>query len=478
MWNGKNKKYGAKSFLLLRIFLVCALLGACLPILRLHGLHAEKNANVRAIMSDETPEQQLQDVLAAGNGSIRDNMSAFYQMATAPTHAYTADLAREAVEPSSWRCSAKNNNLRNLTIHNNTDANHHTIFAFVHVYKAAGTTVRKFFHELAYACHKTWVSLAQCTGVRHSSIQSNGLWRPCMIEEIADGRNRNVEQYMYPSKANYALKTTGAYMTARGDLLARKADIIGGHARIGTGDYIFSSSGGGGRLRYIVFLRDPIERYVSGVLYQNKVNKRHETLDQVASKIKEGVFNEREQDRYWDKSLSYLLTPLQRIKNERWNVGEDMRNLWNTYDNTTSTIPSASSFAAKTRCKLAIRNLLEYNAIVGFTERMPESLRILRRVLLTDPEEGLRDKAEAVFEKFGLSERMSDGNATTNATSFKTNKSNNKLSTSAVIAELAKDADHMERFKEYVKYEQRITDFAWRMHKLQYEVVVGKLATR
>jgi hypothetical protein len=43
------------------------------------------------------------------------------------------------------------------------------------------------------------------------------------------------------------------------------------------------------------------------------------------------------------------------------------------------------------------------------------------------------------------------------------------VSTTAVIAELAKDEGIMLLMEEYVKYERMITDFAWTMHTLQYD---------
>ena len=56
------------------------------------------------------------------------------------------------------------------------------------------------------------------------------------------------------------------------------------------------------------------------------------------------------------------------------------------------------------------------------------------------------------------------------------NKSSKKeVSTSAVVAELAKDEEHMKMFLEYVQYERMITDYAWMMHNLQYDCVAGSV---
>ena len=46
-----------------------------------------------------------------------------------------------------------------------------------------------------------------------------------------------------------------------------------------------------------------------------------------------------------------------------------------------------------------------------------------------------------------------------------------EISTSSVMAELRKDEAFLADFREYVKYEQRIVDFAWTMHNAQYDLV-------
>jgi hypothetical protein len=377
---------------------------------------------------------------------------------------YTEALAKVAVRPSSWQCVANDEN--DVERH---AANYGTIFAFIHIYKTAGSTIRSFFHELAFTCHKTWVSLARCTGLMLSSIESRGRWNPCTIEEVADGRGQRKAQYFHRKEKNY---NRFLFSTISNPTFERKVDIFGGHVRLGSGDYIFQSSPALEGVRYIVFLRDPVKRYVSGVLYQNKVLGRSESLEQVVQKIKVNIFNARNSDQYWNKSLSYLLTPAQRV---------DADKLSTTKLNVTlSSTDTPPFFGAEARAMLAIRNLFEYNVIVGMTERMPESLAILRHVFLTSGiENPLKDDAEAVFRKYGLVAPLSEnvtGNHTAPsvpAVAVHENQSSRKnVSTSAVVAELAKDDGHMLLMDEYVKYERMISDFARRMHNLQYDCVM------
>ena len=375
---------------------------------------------------------------------------------------YTEELAKVAIRPSSWQCVADDDAERRAS-------NDGTIFAFVHIYKAAGSTMRTFFHELAYACHRTWVSLAKCTGLMPSSIESRGPWTPCAIEEVADGRGQRKAQYFHRKGKNYNRFHLG---TISNPTFERKVDIFGGHVRLGTGDYIFQSSPASEGVRYIVFLRDPVDRYVSAVLYQNKVKGRVESLEQVVQKIKVRIFNARNSDQYWDKGLSYLLTPAQRVEVDKLSTTK--------FNVTLSSTLAPLLFGAEERAMLAIRNLHEYNVIVGMTERMPESLAILRHVFLRSGiENPLKDDAEAVFRKYGLVAPLSD-NVTGNHTSpsilavgvHANQSSRKKVSTSAVVAELAKDEGHVLLMDEYFKYERMISDYAWMMHNLQYDCVM------
>ena len=48
------------------------------------------------------------------------------------------------------------------------------------------------------------------------------------------------------------------------------------------------------------------------------------------------------------------------------------------------------------------------------------------------------------------------------------------VSTGSVLKELNKDDDFMVVFREFVKYEQMIVDFATDMHQMQYDAVTTK----
>ncbi|KAL9190960.1 hypothetical protein ACHAXT_000666 [Thalassiosira profunda] len=377
---------------------------------------------------------------------------AFYRAAADPLPTYTQQMAQEAIHPGTWQCSA--------TIY---PAQPRTVFSFVHVFKASGTTLRHFFHELAYSCHKTGSASA---GIELPSIQSRGKWTPCKIQEVADGRNRRKEAYWDRKDDNFVKSKRRTFRAMSSGLLENDTDIYGGQVRIGTGDHAFPPMGTvRGSVRYIIVLRDPIVRYVSGRLHKDKVRKRDNTLESVVTTIKENVSGMRSNGGYMGKSLDYLLTPEQREETDQIDYAA-LRPLMSA--------PSSSNVKAEVGARLAIRNLHHYNALIGFTERMPESLHILKRVFLTAPDEALKEGAEKVFHRYGAS-----GNSTAPEGGVQANKSDKKgLSTSAVVAELEKDAEFMRQFEEYVKYERMIHEYAWEMHAMQFEAAVAAAERR
>ena len=125
--------------------------------------------------------------------------------------------------------------------------------------------MRLFFRDVANACGKTWVLLSKCTSVRPSSLRApNTSWTPCRISEVADGRRGRGEQYSDPKGKNFVGKGGKRhYAKMNNSFVASEVDIIGGHMKVGTADNVFAAEDRG-RVRHVVFLREPLERYVSG----------------------------------------------------------------------------------------------------------------------------------------------------------------------------------------------------------------------
>ena len=118
---------------------------------------------------------------------------------------------------------------------------------------------------------------------------------------------------------------------------------------------------------------------------------------------------------------------------------------------------------AELSAKLAIQNMFSYNTIVGMTEDIPTSLKILKHVLANNVAN--ESKVNDVFVEYGI-----DNDVKSTKKEVRANKSKfNGVSTDLILGELRKDANFMVEADEYIKYEKMVVDYAWGMHKMQFE---------
>mmetsp|Transcript_9615 Transcript_9615/g.22091 ORF Transcript_9615/g.22091 Transcript_9615/m.22091 type:complete len:442 (+) Transcript_9615:73-1398(+) len=344
---------------------------------------------------------------------------------------YTRQMAKEAVRPAILACSSFDEWTASEDA--NKDPEHLPAnmpilpggvasptregFAFVHVYKAAGSTLRDLFASFAYVCGASWLALSSCTSADR-----------CIPKFAVADREMFVPD---PSTFN---KTVAADF-----------DIIGGHFRIGTFDYSDRTLA----RRHITFLRDAKARFVSGILFHLKRNDDTEmSLEDAVRMIKNRVIGSRKADEYWSKSLTYLLTPEQAASLGTMAKGED---------------------TAKATALMAVQNLVMYNTVVGMTENMADSLSILRHVLSgpgLETGEDTKRRLDDLFDKFSDRERQE---------SVRNRSDMGDRSTTSVLELLEKDTEFMQTFNEYLKYEDLITGYASRMHELQYREVTNSL---
>jgi hypothetical protein len=276
--------------------------------------------------------------------------------------------------------------------------------------------------------------LIGCTHVKSSSIQTDGgNWKQCRVKNVLTEsviEEEGMEGRMYP--------------TVNNTILREEFDILGGHFRIGTGDYVSKKDSNNLHpVRYIIFMRNPTERFVSGILYERR-DKEEDTLVGIVELIKKRVRGSRDGGDYWSKSLTYLLTPDQAEQFDRITSEESTGLLKQNY--------------AEMKARTAIDNLFQYNAIVGTTEHMDQSMDILKHVLLANANKEQLEQLEQY----------------TNTTQNESKKG--QVTTSSVLEELKKDAKFMSVFEEYVKYEKLINDYAMDMHLKQHEVLLGQAA--
>lgn len=374
----------------------------------------------------------------------------FIPVSTIGLPVYTRDMAIEAIRPVSWICG---NNGQYDEVIIDPLTNVRPIFSFVHVYKAAGSTMRDFFARYSYICQKAWLELISCSNVKSSSIQGDDNWKSCKVNNVLDGRNAkmSIDTENYPSVNN--------------TLLRENIDIFGGHMQIGNGDYIHGRSIP--LVRHIVFLRDPMTRFISGILYQQKTGKiknnaKDLDLHGTVNLIKKRVRGSRKKNTYWSKSMNYLLTPIQSEYKAKLALARQIAG--------TTSEENRMDVKAMT----VIQNLIHYNVIVGMTENMAQSMTILRHVLISESfsNDERRKMIDGLFEKHIL--KKEDHKQKNNAHSYKINVSvRDGVSTELVLQELMKDEDFLPIFQEYVKYEQIIHEFALKMHMMQFEEAVN-----
>lgn len=337
--------------------------------------------------------------------TMADEQLVSEQVAIGEKAKYTFELAAQAVEPTTWVCGE-------MDMHKAFDpiTNQRPFFAFVHVYKTAGSTVRQLFREYANVCHKSLAIVISCHGLAVDD---------CKVKTILNAKRTK--------KVN-------------SEVLRKRFDILGGHFSFGMADDVFTnttSSNNG--VRHFVFLRQAMERHISHILYQNK-HQKHSVQD-VAEYIKKQIRSSRKKGDYKSSIYKYLLTPGQReMKHEKGKSREGI---------------------VAHKAKLSIDNLVRYNAIVGMTESFPESMKMLEHAMGQSASSATtKDTVHDLFSRY------SSGKDTARNVSKKKG-----ITTTSVMNELMKDDDFMKIFREFVKYEQLIVDFAMDMHLKQYEAV-------
>jgi len=342
---------------------------------------------------------------------------------------------------------------------------------FVHVFKTAGSTIRNFFDAYSDWCFAGWAIIIGCATVDIDTIGSNGI-----------GKNGNGAAAEYwnathpiPGEPTCSMKRTWNRTGSRrfkmnvdNRYVARELDIIGGHLPLGVEDvwqnteHLTNEVGGDVSVTHMTFVRNALDKLVSGTSYKTA----NPTVDGVVAKIRSDVENYLADARYQNKYAEYYITPRQKKEYAERDV-----------------ILSAEESAVQ-----QMANLLEYNVIVGATERMSDSLLLLRTLIDENGE------AAELFEEFGMAPeqgrskehtehksrpRLKEGMvARAERTEAEPTGENelplvinpSELSTRSIVRQLKKDAMLFLDALEFVRYEQQISDFALAMHIRQFKL--------
>jgi len=294
---------------------------------------------------------------------------------------------------------------------------------FVHSFRTAGSTVKALLQGYAKMCHAGAALVVFCQSVSWQSL-TQGNW------VNGDGYRRRGQCQM-----RRALSRDGTEVEGMGlfnsSFLEANIDTLAGNLPLGIESGWKTEEGKMVDTQYVAFFRDPVHKYVSGTLY----NRRGLTINETVKMIKKRVNDAVDENNFYDKSSSYLITPAQKAVFDKYGFG-------------LSNEESAS---------LAMANLVQKNALVGIVERMSESLEMLQHII---DEEGVTDPMFVYFGK-------KDANGTIR--DVRVNQS--PISTAEVVAEMEKDEPYMKVMRDYLKWEDKVYKFALGMHMRQFEYI-------
>lgn len=185
---------------------------------------------------------------------------------------------------------------------------------FVHIFKAAGSSVRQKLRGYAAACGKRWACLIHCTNATKFLVSKTRVH--CDVKD---------EIHM-PKVASLALLST------RDNL--RRADVLGGHVNVGLG-------GLWPRPRFVTLMRDPRAAVVSGLRYTHPQSSKAQILNKIRRRARDKAGTAR-------NAVTYLAS-------DSWAV---KRNVSAAYAD-------------------AARNLATFD-VVGLVENWDVSMRMLR----------------------------------------------------------------------------------------------------
>jgi hypothetical protein len=315
-----------------------------------------------------------------------------------------------------WTCSdpdAAKNGRRNKLI-------------FIHVFKTAGSTFRLLFAKYAVKCHAGYACAAGCSGLSRESVTTEDKW----VNAFGSSRNTCANELSVDRKGNVMNKRR----SITNSFLKDNVDVLIGHLPIGAHQYWMDRKDNRTvNAQYICFFREPIHKFVSGILFSN-----HDlSFDEVVTLIKKRVRDARSKGRYYEGYSAYLLSPDQKpVVYAKYAKGKKKQPL-------------------EYRIQLILRNMIDYHILIGIIERMSSSLELMLHVV-----DGAREMTET-FQKVDTEKSGSKGDL------LVANKS--RLSTAAIIEGLRKDDEFFQLLQEYLKYDEIIYSLALKLHDRQYE---------
>ena len=154
------------------------------------------------------------------------------------------------------------------------------IILFVHVFKAAGSSVRGIFRRYAEKCNKRWACLVQC----QKGGAPRGATVPCRLRDVVNLNRRLVMGE--DGRRNPRTENLGAL-----------SHIVGGHFHYGMHTLVPE----GRKYFYVTVVREPLSTWISGMRYHDKSLKTVSDVRNAAEK-----FLPRGSNRFYQNGLTYL----------------------------------------------------------------------------------------------------------------------------------------------------------------------------
>ena len=299
---------------------------------------------------------------------------------------------------------------------------------FLPLFRTAGSSLRQLLRRYAETCNAGYVTVINCGTVTLESIKNDNWMKEhkhhtlkhgsaCKLKRTIHRNNTVVDHSGHEGSINYTF------------LEEAKIDILSGHLPLGIDENWTDENGQQVYVQYLTFFRESKRKAVSAILY----TRPKLSFDEAVKHIKESVKSRVANSEYLTDTNS-IMTPVQRDDYRKRNV----------------------MLTLEESVNLMIQNFKEKNVLVGIVERMSQSLEMLQHVVDKDGE------LDALFESFG--KRPPGTNATK---AVKENESH--LSSESVLEELEKDEEFMKVMGEFVKYDDKVYQFAFDMHIRQYE---------
>lgn len=141
------------------------------------------------------------------------------------------------------------------------------VLLFVHVFKAAGSSVRALLRRYADKCDRKWVCLVQCS---QGGAPRNGVLE-CRVRDTVNLKRATMFNTS-PSGAKLRRNPSA-------ELVGAEAQIIGGHYYYGLHAILPPSR----QYAYVTVLREPVATWISGVRFHDRSLN---TVDKVVKALK------------------------------------------------------------------------------------------------------------------------------------------------------------------------------------------------